>query len=108
MDIEQIKCIDSVLKHAMPTQTRQQLLCSISQSKEKVLTLLPCQERLLKESKYYIKSKEGPYEEVETNCYEQLRQYVMTMTCSKKELFICKERCDYCNEKEKDCPTIKE
>lgn len=107
MDIELIKNIDSVLEHAMPFHSRQQVLCTMLQSEEKVLTLLPCQVRVLKESKYMVNPK-GSCEEVETSCYEQLRQYTKTMTCSKKEVFVCKQRCDYCNENEIDCPTIKD
>ena len=108
MDSDQIKYIDSVLEHAMPMFTRQQLLRNIYQPKVNVLTLLPCQERLLKESKYKVKPKDGSCEDGETSCYEQLRQYTKTMTCSRKEKIVCKQRCDYCNENEIDCPSIKD
>lgn len=93
-------CIKKVLLNAFPFRTQQQFLRIIEQGEVKCMRLFPCQIRLMKD----IQIKCG---DKEINCYSCLSDYLQSMTCSKKEYFVCAERATFCDQNGMKCPTLK-
>lgn len=95
-----INKLEKVLSYAMPSRTQQQFLRNIIQGVVGSLNLLPCQIRLMKETKF--KDEEGK----DTDCFYKMRHLVLPMKNPDKNRFVCIERCGYCIQERINCPEL--